>query len=153
MIHVTASSVTSSLFVPPITCMQQPPPPHSAGNTLSPPHACLLLLPCKAPFIICIFSLRQPSSPSHRGGVMAAPNTRSSAAVRTNYVPSAICIIAACYLSARLTSPQGKQTPPHPRQREATATSCVYIHIPPPASTNQELEQGGRLGKHIVTDL
>ncbi|CAB1421785.1 unnamed protein product [Pleuronectes platessa] len=44
-----------------------------------------------------------------------------------------------------------EQTPP-PRER-AAASSCVYITHHLPASTNQEPEQGGRLGKHIVTGV
>lgn len=53
------------------------------------------------------------------------------------------------FRQAHLTS---ASRPHPPRERSGGHLLCIH-YTPPPASTNQEPEQGGRLGKHIVTDL
>lgn len=135
----------------PITCMQTP-PPHLAGSTPSQPRPSLLS-PLQSSFLhsflfsICSFSLRRPSSPSHRGGVTWAPAARSTLAGRHRhkYEPSARCIISPRYLYARPTSPQ-QVDPSSPLTREAAATSCIYIthHLlhPPIRSRSREADLG-----------
>lgn len=53
------------------------------------------------------------------------------------------------FCQAHLTS---ASRPHPPRERSGSYLLCIH-YTSPPASTNQEPEQGGRLGKHIVTDL
>ena len=64
-----------------------------------------------------------------------------------------ICFVSTVHNPFRylpLASP--RRAEPHLPVRESGAGHLLCIHYtPPPASTNQEPEQGGRLGKHIVT--